>query len=129
MLKATNIIWDADTPEETNGLPTEIEIPAEYSGDDEAISNYITDLTGFCHKGFAVCEFPDNYAELYERVWGKDCSSDELFAICQKCKHRDTSEDTADTISWESCFHICVNCPVHDAHEALQEATAEAYCS
>ena len=62
MLKATNILWDTDTPEEAANLPAEIDIPAEYSHDDDSISDYITDLTGFCHKGFTVCECPDNPA-------------------------------------------------------------------
>lgn len=54
-MKAINIIWDADTPEELEGLPEEIEIPAGMTDEDE-ISNYLSDVTGFCHKGFVLEE-------------------------------------------------------------------------
>lgn len=50
-LKATNIIWDTDG--EDVDLPKEIEIPDGMADEDE-ISDYITDQTGFCHKGFAL---------------------------------------------------------------------------
>lgn len=52
-MKAINIIWDVDDPKEMNDLPAEIEIP-EGMTDTEEISDYITELTGFCHKGFDV---------------------------------------------------------------------------
>ncbi len=54
-MKAINIDWDVDTVEEKDGLPTEIEIP-EGITDDEEISDYITDKTGFCHRGFILSE-------------------------------------------------------------------------
>lgn len=52
-MKAINIIWDVDVPEELEGLPTEIVLP-DWMTDDEEISDYITDVTGFCHKGFGL---------------------------------------------------------------------------
>lgn len=53
-MKATNILWDVDGDEEVlSSLPTEIEIP-EGMTDEEEISDYISDCTGFCHKGFAL---------------------------------------------------------------------------
>jgi hypothetical protein len=66
-MKATNIQWDTDGQDIT--LPKEIEIPdliascgseeceEQKKGQpcslvEEAVSNYITDETGFCHNGF-----------------------------------------------------------------------------
>ena len=36
-------------------LPTEIDIPPDIQ-DDEDISGYLSDVTGFCHKGFELEE-------------------------------------------------------------------------
>lgn len=52
-MKAINILWDVDDPEELEDLPTEIEIPEGMEDEDE-ISDYISDVTGFCHAGFAL---------------------------------------------------------------------------
>ena len=54
--KAVNIQWDID-PEDDNGveLPNKIAIPNDIE-DEEAISDYISDVTGFCHKGFELEE-------------------------------------------------------------------------
>lgn len=54
-MKAINIEWDVDTEEELENLPTEIEIPDGMT-DEEKISDYITDETGFCHCGFELVE-------------------------------------------------------------------------
>ena len=50
-IRATNIIWDTDGEDVI--LPSEIEIPAGMINEDE-ISDYISDVTGFCHKGFRL---------------------------------------------------------------------------
>lgn len=60
-LRAVNIKWDVDDEEDLKDLPTEIDIPpeiAEESDDEyeEAISDYISDVTGFCHRGFEIKE-------------------------------------------------------------------------
>jgi len=56
-MKATNIQWDVNDPKNLKDLPTEIEIPEDIDlEDDDAISDYITGLTGFCHKGFKLKE-------------------------------------------------------------------------
>lgn len=62
-MKAVNIQWDIDYPEGLK-LPSEIEIPEDIIDEDvdeydyeaklDAISDYITDITGFCHKGFEM---------------------------------------------------------------------------
>lgn len=57
-MKAINIQWDVDYEDGLENLPTEIEIPDEVvDGVDEydycdVISDYITDVTGFCHFGY-----------------------------------------------------------------------------
>ena len=50
-MKVVNIIWDTD--EEDVLLPVEIEIPFGMTDKDE-ISDYISDETGFCHKGYEL---------------------------------------------------------------------------
>lgn len=52
-MKAINIIWDTDG--EDVSLPNEIEIPAHMT-DEDRISDYITDVSGFCHKGFELVD-------------------------------------------------------------------------
>ena len=52
-MKATNIMWDIDF--DNNGvLPTEIEIPKEIEKDEDAISDYLSNVTGFCHEGYVL---------------------------------------------------------------------------
>ena len=55
MLKAINIIWDVDNKKDLKHLPTEIIIP-EGMTDEDDISDYISDETGFCHDGFELVE-------------------------------------------------------------------------
>ena len=55
-MKAVNIKWDTDGDLELlYELPREIEIPDETTDEDE-ISDYITDVTGFCHNGFELID-------------------------------------------------------------------------
>ena len=56
--KAINIQWDIDEDDCECGavlLPLEIEIPNNMT-DLEDITDYISDVTGFCHKGFELEE-------------------------------------------------------------------------
>lgn len=55
-MKAINILWDTeDTGMDAGQLPEEIEIPQDIADKgDDAVSDYITELTGFCHMGFAT---------------------------------------------------------------------------
>lgn len=69
-MKAINIKWDTDG--ENVELPNEIELPFGMVDEDE-ISDYISDETGFCHYGFelivGLCTFPDddkNYCKYFE---------------------------------------------------------------
>ena len=54
-MKAVDIEWDVDCREDLEVLPTEIEIPIGMEDEDE-ISNYISDVTGYCHKGYSLIE-------------------------------------------------------------------------
>lgn len=69
-MKAVNIVWDTDG--ENVKLPSEIELPFGMFDEDE-ISDYISDETGFCHYGFelivGLCSFPDDdkdYCKYFE---------------------------------------------------------------
>ena len=57
-MKAINIEWDIDDFEgdldELKMLPNEIDIPKDLTDDD--ISDYISEVTGFCHKGFELVD-------------------------------------------------------------------------
>lgn len=53
VMKAIDIDWDVDEEEDRNYLPNEIEIPVGMVDEDE-ISDYVSDVTGFCHKGFRL---------------------------------------------------------------------------
>lgn len=46
---ATNIEWDCNN----NDLPKNIEIP-EGMIDEDQMSDYISEQTGYCHKGFSI---------------------------------------------------------------------------
>lgn len=48
---ATNIIWDTDGEEELD-LPVEIIIPDGM--DEDEIDDYLSDFTGYCHKGYTL---------------------------------------------------------------------------
>lgn len=57
---AHNIKWDTDGDMKLfKTLPQEIEIPEDVwedydNGNDDAISDYVSDVTGFCHYGFEI---------------------------------------------------------------------------
>ncbi len=52
-MKAINIKWDTDG--DSVEIPTEMEI-SEGMMDEEEISDYLTDETGFCHEGFDLVD-------------------------------------------------------------------------
>lgn len=57
-MKVFNIQWDVDNEYERSFLPDEILIPDNIARDEngivdeEAISDFITEETGYCHYGF-----------------------------------------------------------------------------
>lgn len=52
-MKAVGIMWDVDYEEDLELLPKEIEIP-DWMTDEDEISDYLSDTTGYCHKGFCL---------------------------------------------------------------------------
>lgn len=52
-MKATNTQWDTDAEDRVE-LPAEIEIPSGIENDVEEISDYLSNVTGYCHKGFVI---------------------------------------------------------------------------
>ena len=54
-MKAINILWDTDGEEVD--LPNEIKIPDWIDkDDDDEISDYLSDVTGFCHFGYELVD-------------------------------------------------------------------------
>lgn len=51
-MKAVNIEWDKE--DLVLDLPMEVEIPNGIK--DDAISDYLSDMTGFCHRGYNLVE-------------------------------------------------------------------------
>ena len=51
-MKATNIDWDVEFYY-ADMLPDEIEIPEGITDEDD-ISDYLSEVTGFCHKGYVL---------------------------------------------------------------------------
>lgn len=72
-MKVINIVWDVDFKEDLENLPTEMEIP-EGMTDEEEISDYITDLFGFCHKGFELTE--KYYYDVVASICSETCRTD-----------------------------------------------------
>lgn len=59
--KAINIKWDTDDEDYDNedelDLPEEVYIPGDIDlEDDDEVSDYLSDLTGFCHGGYELVE-------------------------------------------------------------------------
>ena len=51
-MKATDIKWVTDGEDVT--LPSEVEIPAQIEGDDDAIADYLSDTYGWLVEGFSL---------------------------------------------------------------------------
>jgi hypothetical protein len=45
--------WDVDEIDELDHLPNRVKIPRGMTDEDE-ISDYLSDTTGYCHKGFVL---------------------------------------------------------------------------
>lgn len=90
-MKAVNIEWDADSYEELGKLPQEIGIPSEITDLDE-VSDYLSDITGYCHKGFDI-----------ETV--EDTPQD----VCPICGTLFPTDDSLDFIPAEE-IHFCYHC-------------------
>lgn len=78
---AKNIMWDVDYQEDIDTLPKEIEIPSNIEDDDEAISNYISNKTGFCHFGFILERINTTSYECHNKEINY-----EVFVLSEKLK-------------------------------------------
>lgn len=75
---ASNIKWDTDGDVTVfKQLPQEIEIPENVykEDDDDAISDYISNETGFCHGGFELNFEKDTKLYLVSFLCISDCSA------------------------------------------------------
>lgn len=65
---ATNIEWDTSSDDDDENvcseidLPNQIIIPDDLTTEDE-ISDYISDITGFCHFGFVIKELKYKFTQ------------------------------------------------------------------
>ena len=59
-MKAINIKWDTDGDKELlKTLPKEIKIPKKLTNgeiDYDAIDDYLSDVTGYCHEGYNLVD-------------------------------------------------------------------------
>lgn len=67
MIRATNIIWDVDSEDDLKSLPTEITIPSDLEeADNDVISDYLSEMTGFCHRGFNLVKNEEKTSINYQ---------------------------------------------------------------
>lgn len=71
-MKATDIEWDAGRF--SDELPREIRIP-DGIVDVEDISDYITNLTGFTHKGFRLIDEDEEMRKVYALICVNDAKA------------------------------------------------------
>ena len=95
-MKATNIEWDVDYQEDLEDLPTEIEIP-EGMEDEEEISDYLSDVTGFCHKGYQLVET--------EKISLDSLVESATTRAANNAYHAKQSEETMEWFYGEKIFH------------------------
>lgn len=103
-LKAVGIEWDVTdgaedmTQEEINEiletLPTEIEIPNGMTDEDE-ISDYISNETGFCHYGFHLISV--DVSELNKKASLSEKIQDAENRLCSQEETPETKEKEVDT--------------------------------
>lgn len=89
---ATNIKWDLDgyTEEEKEdlkaALPVEMEIPDNIAKNSDEISDYISDTTGFCHKGYSLTSLSRrNLAEELQTIFDVAYEGNQPFATRGEC--------------------------------------------
>jgi len=73
-VKAVNIEWDVDCEEDKVLLPIEMELP-DGMEDEEEISDYLSEVIGFCHKGFCLLETNAHSCICSEKPHLKDAVS------------------------------------------------------
>lgn len=109
-MKAINIIWDVDYKEDLELLPTEMNIPDGMTNEDE-ISDYLSDETGFCHCGFELIDMEDlsmYYYDVVASICNETCRRDSHLI----CGGFDSEEEAMDyineyDISEEDYYRFC----------------------
>lgn len=70
-MKAVNIHWDIDS-EDFVSLPTTIDIPKKITTN-EAISDYLSNTTGYCHEGYNLLITAEEVKEFIQKyIYLKD---------------------------------------------------------
>ena len=69
-MKAVDILWDVDDLRDLTHLPKEVEIPWGMTDLDE-ISDYLSDVTEFCHRGFRHPKHRDGAASKRRKDHGR----------------------------------------------------------
>ena len=101
---ATHIQWDTDGNDEIREqLPQTIPIPNGMT-DEEAISDYLSDQTGFCHKGFQLAETPNvkpftrklakTIVAKVEKAESLTTENDKVHAYCNCCGTEFTANES-----------------------------------
>lgn len=84
-MKVINIQWNVDCEKDLETLPIEIEIPRAMT-DDDVISDYISDVTGFCHCGYEIVE-TNKVQQLLDRIeelgWNVINEEDDCYSLSQ----------------------------------------------
>lgn len=101
---AYDIMWDTDG--EDIELPEEIAIPPHMT-DDEEISDYITNISGFCHKGFSLRQ-ATSAGEVLDADW--ELLEEDYESLSQEEEHYlyslGITRGCAYTISASGLYHI-----------------------
>lgn len=80
-MKAVHVEWDVDNEEDLQSLPTEIEIPDGMTDEDE-ISDYLSEMTGFCHRGFSLSTDPSDKS-ANQKGSGKESRADRFRRVAE----------------------------------------------
>lgn len=84
--RVTNIKWDVDEDkDESIDLPITIDIPRDivdgfYNDNEDAISDYISNLTGYCHFGYTIEYVNENHD--YNVSITQDMIEDDVLTEC-----------------------------------------------
>lgn len=92
-MKAVDIDWDVDSEAERDSLPSEIEIPEGMEGEED-ISDYLSDVTGFCHKGFKLVDCSKEAARDMGGEPTKPSLSDQIQSASTRAADSHASPDT-----------------------------------
>ena len=128
-LMAYDIQWDVDSPEDLAALPGEILLPEGMT--EEEASDYISDQTGFCHKGFRLKKAPVCRCGCGRFYAHQVCHMD-IIVDADNCFIENASEDAAAAIyDAQTPYgpYVCVECGAeYDDLEDLPDKTEKDFC-